>query len=202
MAKLKAPLLSLGAAGAIGKTLVFFNWKGLDVVREYVIPANPQSDPQIAQRSFLTAAVTDIHAAQARPTWPLDEDDQTAYSLYGSTFPTPRTWFNTIVKNLIDLQVDEKARLLLSKGAVSTAVALKITFTGTLYPQASTAGKLHWGKSKTNMPNSIVANAVVGEISADADPTVKGTKYFLQWRPDAGGAYEGMRSGIYTAIST
>jgi len=40
VSKLKAPLLSLGASGQIGKSLVFFGWKGLDVVREYVIPSN------------------------------------------------------------------------------------------------------------------------------------------------------------------
>ncbi|GAH96000.1 unnamed protein product, partial [marine sediment metagenome] len=37
MAKLKGPLFSLGASQQLGKALVFFGWKGLDVVREYVI---------------------------------------------------------------------------------------------------------------------------------------------------------------------
>jgi len=49
MAKLKAPLMSLGASGALGKALVFFGWKGLDVVREYVIPANPKTTAQNTQ---------------------------------------------------------------------------------------------------------------------------------------------------------
>lgn len=202
MAKLKAPLLSLGAAGAIGKSLVFFNWKGLDVAREYVVPANPQSDGQITQRGYLTAAVDRIHLAQALAADALDADDQTAYALYGSTFPTPRTWFNTIVKNLVDCMIAEKGFVILCNGSISTAVALKLTFSGKLYTPLTEDGWLYWGTSKTNMPNRIEANAVAGDISADADPTVKGTKYYLQWRPKDYASIVGMRSGIYHATST
>ena len=54
MAKLKAPLLSLGASGAIGRSIVFFPWKGLDCAREYVIPSNPKSTGQLTQRGYLT----------------------------------------------------------------------------------------------------------------------------------------------------
>ncbi|GAI75819.1 unnamed protein product, partial [marine sediment metagenome] len=46
MAKLKGPLFSLGASGALGEAVVYFPWKGLNVVREYVIPSNPKTDPQ------------------------------------------------------------------------------------------------------------------------------------------------------------
>ena len=60
MAKLKAPLLSFGASGAIAKSLVYFPWKGLNVVREYVIPSNPKSTLQVTQRGYLAAAVAVI----------------------------------------------------------------------------------------------------------------------------------------------
>lgn len=63
MAKLKAPLLSLGASGAIGKALVFFPWKGINAVREYVVPANPKTAGQIAQRGHLEDAVDEWHGA-------------------------------------------------------------------------------------------------------------------------------------------
>jgi len=43
MARLTAPLLSLGASGAIGKALVFSSWKGIPYARRYVIPENPQT---------------------------------------------------------------------------------------------------------------------------------------------------------------
>ncbi|GAI80781.1 unnamed protein product, partial [marine sediment metagenome] len=94
MAKLKAPLLSFGASGAIAKAVVYFPWKGLNVAREYVIPANPKTTLQTTQRGYLSAAVDAIHAAQADPTNPIVEADTVAYALYGSCEPTPRTWFN------------------------------------------------------------------------------------------------------------
>lgn len=57
MAKLKAPLLSLGATGQLGKTLVASTWKGIKVMREYVVPANPNTTAQQTQRTLFSSAV-------------------------------------------------------------------------------------------------------------------------------------------------
>ncbi len=57
MAIVKAPLLSLGARGQLGKSLVFSGWKGLKTVREHVVPANPQTAAQITQRDLVTVVV-------------------------------------------------------------------------------------------------------------------------------------------------
>lgn len=46
MARLTAPLLSLGASGSIAKSLVFSSWKGIPYARVHVIPANPNSTLQ------------------------------------------------------------------------------------------------------------------------------------------------------------
>lgn len=51
MSKTTAPLLSFGAAGQIGKTMVFSKWKGIPYVRKHVIPANPRSAAQTLTRS-------------------------------------------------------------------------------------------------------------------------------------------------------
>jgi len=51
MAKTTAPLLSFGASGQIGSTLVYGSWKGRDYTRRYVIPANPQSTEQTLTRN-------------------------------------------------------------------------------------------------------------------------------------------------------
>jgi len=53
MAKVTGPLMSMSAAGALGKALVFFPWKGLAVVREWLKPANPQSTGQGNQRIYI-----------------------------------------------------------------------------------------------------------------------------------------------------
>jgi len=59
MAKTTGPLLSFGARGSIGKTLVFGGWKGTQYARQHVTPSNPQTDEQTLTRnafSFLQAA--------------------------------------------------------------------------------------------------------------------------------------------------
>lgn len=50
MAKLTGPLLSFGARGAIGSTLVASSWKGVPYARQYVKPANPQTEAQMRVR--------------------------------------------------------------------------------------------------------------------------------------------------------
>lgn len=50
MPKTTAPLLSFGAAGQIGNSMVFSKWKGVSYVRRYVIPANPKTVKQTANR--------------------------------------------------------------------------------------------------------------------------------------------------------
>lgn len=46
MAKVTGPLYSMSASGKIANAMVFFGWKGLNVVRQWVVPANPQSADQ------------------------------------------------------------------------------------------------------------------------------------------------------------
>ncbi|MEI7961339.1 MAG: hypothetical protein WCI04_03305 [archaeon] len=53
MAKVTGPLFSMSASGQLGKAIVHFGWKGLNVVRQYVIPSNPQSATQGSNRIFL-----------------------------------------------------------------------------------------------------------------------------------------------------
>lgn len=43
MAKVNAPLLSFGARGQIGNSLVFGSWRGVNYARQKVIPANPRT---------------------------------------------------------------------------------------------------------------------------------------------------------------
>lgn len=50
MAKVQGPLLSMSASGKIGDAIVFFGWKGINVVRGWVKPANPQTAGQGDQR--------------------------------------------------------------------------------------------------------------------------------------------------------
>lgn len=209
MAKLKAPLLSLGAAGALGKAMVFFGWKGIDCVREYVIPSNPKTALQTTQRGYLTAAVAKIHAVQATSPNGLVEEDQTAYALLGSTFPTPRTWFNQIVKLWCDVKVDSKVPVIYStfnlpdKDRASLDV---IAFLNEETGSQLAAGKFYFGTRKTNLVHPVTANVVAGDNVNAANQDLSGwmavgVKYFVQFRPDAGDPCEGANSGILSFVA-
>lgn len=55
MAKVTMPLLSTEARGKIANAIVFFPWKGRNIVRRWLIPANPQSVDQMTARAKLKA---------------------------------------------------------------------------------------------------------------------------------------------------
>ena len=58
MSKTTAPLLSFGATGQIGKTMVASTWKGISYMRKYTVPANPNTAAQQTQRALITASVS------------------------------------------------------------------------------------------------------------------------------------------------
>lgn len=203
MAKLKAPLMSLGASGALGKALVFFGWKGLDVVREYVIPANPKTAAQVTQRGYLTAAVAAIHAAEALAADALVAVDKSAYALYGSTFPTPRTWFNQIVRAWVVAEVNSEIKQILGDGTFSDPATEEITLVLENYQVADQAGFMYCGTSKTSMPKKVAADGVANAHSGVFTALTKGVKYFFQFRPtkETDDKYVA-RSGIYHHVCT
>jgi len=202
VAKLKAPLMSLGASGAIGKALVYFGWKGIDAVREYVVPSNPKTTAQTTQRGYLSDAVDAIHAAQIKPVLPFVEADKSAYALLGSLQPTPRTWFNTIVKQWLD-QLRASKDMAVSSGGVLTPGDTTLTLQMAQHEQtgdAMTNGKLHYGTSKTSLLNSIACTPAELAVGKEIPGLVNGVKYFVQYRPDTPVDYVGANSGIYYGV--
>jgi hypothetical protein len=68
MAKVNGPLYSMGASGKLGDAMVFFGWKGINVVRNYVIPTNKMSASQGNNRTVLGGtgrSVAEIKPAKA-----------------------------------------------------------------------------------------------------------------------------------------
>jgi hypothetical protein len=53
MAKTQGPLFSVSASGKFADALVYFTWKGVNVVRQWVIPTNKMSLAQGDTRIFL-----------------------------------------------------------------------------------------------------------------------------------------------------
>lgn len=71
MAKLTGPLLSFGAKGAIGKTLVASKWRGIAYARQYVVPANPRTTAQQTVRTTfaLLREMWKLAPAQLQDAW-------------------------------------------------------------------------------------------------------------------------------------
>lgn len=209
MAKLKAPLLSLGAAGAIGKAIVYFPWKGIDCAREYVVPSNPQTALQTTQRGYLGDAVALIHTAQADADNPLAEVDQIAYSTLAAAKGAIQTWFNRAVKLYIDVIRNAKTPCVYSDWNVWDATANSLNIQLYLNEETGSdlaAGKFYFGTSKTNLINSKAASVVAGGSVRLEDEDCSafltaGVKYFVQFRPDSGDDCEGADSGIYSFVA-
>ncbi len=205
MAKLKAPLLSMGASGKLGDILVFFPWKGINAVREYVIPANPKTALQTAQRAHVTNAVGLIHAAMADATNPLKSIDQVAYAALASAKGRIITWFNQAVKLCIDVSVAGPVPCVYSDMTFTTKAAGAIDLE--LYlnegtPSSLVAGKFYFGSTKTNLINAVAATVTAGDkvalVAEDCSAFLTaGVKTYVQFRPDAADGCEGADSGIY-----
>jgi hypothetical protein len=204
MAKVKAPLFSFKAQGKLADSLVYFGWKGLNVIRSWVVPANPKTDAQTTQRGYLSDAVAGIHEAEANVDVPLSAADKTGYALLGSLQPTPRTWFNTLCKIIIDQLVAGKDWTIFGGMEVAPgADKLTVTGFGIAYGTvAATDGKLYYGTSKSALASSI--DCTVAELTAGKEITslVTGTKYYVQYRPDTPAGQVGSNSGIHYGTPT
>ena len=99
MAKLTAPLFSLKASGQLAKTLVYMNWKGIEDVRQYVIPANPKTAGQQTQRGYFTNAVDAWHTAGFQTI------DFTAWNLLASALKLPASGYNMHMRYYVDAKV-------------------------------------------------------------------------------------------------
>jgi len=205
MAKLTAPLFSFGASGAIGKSLVFFPWKGINAVRQFVIPANPNTTSQATQRGYLKDAVDAVHAAQTLADNPLNAKDLAALELLGTTFPTPRTWFNVLCRMWMKMKVQGKTPVVLHGATVTPGNG---TLTLVLYNADITAGKIetgnaYYGTSKSALINVLAAtpDLVNHKMTCSLVGLANGTKYFVQFKAATVAAYvgtDGLWSGIYT----
>lgn len=202
MAILKAPLLSLGASQQIGKALVFFNWKGLNVVREYVIPANPKTTAQNLQRGYLRVVVAHIHTAMSRATLPLGEVDKTAYALWASVVQTATTWFNQAVRNYLNqIVAGDDGAIYRGGGVGEFALRLEINlYSDWVMAGKITAGDIWYGISKTSLIHKAATTSLTpatNRIYANLPGLAAKTKYFMQFRPTAGALYPNAWSGIY-----
>jgi hypothetical protein len=71
MAKLTGPLLSFGAKGQLGKTMVMSKWRGIPYARQHVVPTNPNTTAQqVVRKTFaLLREMWKVAPAPVLDTW-------------------------------------------------------------------------------------------------------------------------------------
>lgn len=190
MAKLKAPLLSFGASGKIAGALVYFPWKGVNAVREYVVPANPRSALQIAQRGIFEGAVDAWHSLT------FTDADRIAWNRFAGVLAAIMSGFNAFMRVYI-----AQALVPLPWGRVSDVQVDTPTVVGfDCDVEDSVAGR--WmrafiGTSKTHFPTGV-------DLVDDADGTYSltwagggsGIDYYVYIAENVAAAWQ-RRTGIY-----
>lgn len=206
MAKLTGPLFSLSASGSIADTLTYFTWKGLNIVRQRVVPANPNTALQQTQRGYLSDAVDAIHAALALAANPLAELDTTAYSGLASALGITMTWFNTICKLWMDAARLGRVPVIYRDGTVVDADTGSIDITVRISEETAAqlaAAHFFFGTSRTSLIHSVAAAVTPGVlvelVAQDLSAFLTaGVKYFFQVQPDTGDPCQDCDSGIYS----
>lgn len=173
VAKLIMPLASAEARGQIAKMLVYFPWKGLNVVRGYVIPSNPNTAAQQSQRTKFTNAVDAFHAA------PLTALDLTAWNLFATIFAQIMSGFNTFVKKHVEGAIAGTDWAAISNGVFDTVLATSVDFHCDTSVPASVL-TLKYGTSKTFMPNTQASDAAAATQDWTITGLEDGVVYFLQ----------------------
>jgi hypothetical protein len=194
MAKVTGPLFSLSASGQIAKSLVFMKWKGIDDVRKYVIPANPNSTLQSAQRVILKAGVTEWHGAA------YNAADKTAWNLFASIQSNVMSGFNSMIKTHVDLGITGNVWTRMYGGVITGINTTEFSITVNKIA-AGAIPKLWLGTSKTAMAYKDVF-IDVGDGTWYCTPTglVADTQYYCTVRITLPALQES-RLGIY-AVKT
>ncbi|GAI57182.1 unnamed protein product [marine sediment metagenome] len=191
MAKLKAPLLSFGASGALAKAIVFFPWKGVDAVREYVIPANPKTKPQRDQREHMSNAVDEWHDAK------YSAIDVTAWNRFAGTLKAIMSGFNAMVRTFIKEAILDNTWTRLKDMYLEDVEDDRFTATIAI-PSALGDPTIHWGTSKTHFPDEAVMPTTDGNKGTyTITGLTKNTLYYFYCHYGVSGDTYG-RTGIYS----
>ena len=190
MAKVTAPLLSFGASGQLNKTLVFFPYKGLDVVRSHVVPANPNTAAQQTQRSYMTDANDEWHGAG------YTDADHGAFNRWASTLGKGLSGFNAFCRAYINELVAGGVWTRMANAVTSAVGANGFTVNITKVSGGLTPS-IFYGVSPTFMPNTAV---LVDQTGNDWEVTLAGltpgTQYYWYIQVGVAGATLG-RTGVY-----
>ena len=200
MAKLNAPLMSFAASGKIAKSLVYATWKGIDTVRQYVVPSNPKTPAQQAQRSLLTMAVN-----LWRASW-LSQEIRESWNKLASTRGLAMSGFNLFTGQVTKLAAEDPDASIASGVKAVASNSLEVSFKNIDDGSAGDESgdfELLYGNSPDDLVGSATAALATGkaEFTIDCEIIEENTPGWglLRKASASGTVYD--RSGIFSFIN-
>ena len=117
MAKTIMPLLSAEASGKLANSMVYFYWKGLNVVRKYTIPGNPRDPKKKIVRTKFAAMGKNLLAITTKPA-----TEAKIIGLIKAVAPANLIWNSCFVKATLGY-IKSPANWTLIKAAYTAATA-------------------------------------------------------------------------------
>jgi hypothetical protein len=190
MAKVTTPLLSFTASGQVAQTLVYFPWKGLDVVRSYVRPANPNTAGQQTQRGYFADAVADWHDIG------LDAVDVAAWNRYASSLTLAMSGFNAFVRDHVDIAITGETPNMGFDGSLTDDG--DDTFSGSIEEGGSAdAADMIWGTSPTALNTTTAGSETANVWAFTPSDTLSGVRVYARFVIKLSGNVIG-RTGVFT----
>lgn len=195
MAKLVAPLMSFGARGKLGGSLVYSAWKGIATARQLVTPANPRTAAQVAQRGLLSVIVTAWRSTE------VSQAVRTGWNKAAQLTGRALSGFNLFASQLVKLAAEVPAASFVSAVASTNVNGVKLTMLNlddlTTGDEAGNFTALV-GDSPDALLTDINAAIAAGELTLDlaAAGYDAGVTVYVQVRKTGTGATAYDRSGV------
>lgn len=125
MAKVKTPLLSFEARNKLADSIVFFPWKGRNVVRQWRKPTNPRSIGQMIIRQKLASMGKNLAIIETPKTGLLDGSKM--YQMLKDVTPATQIWNAYFVEKAMDYVKTDANFAALSAALYGTAAVSQWT---------------------------------------------------------------------------
>lgn len=157
MAKVTGPLLSINAKGTIASTQTYASWRGINYVRQRVIPANPRTTKQQSIRNiFANMGMLWLYAPQ------LLKDPWEAYAV-----GKPQTGRNRFIGTNVN-SLKEKTDMKNFVGSIGARGGIPLV--GITVAPTATAGELQVTPEMPAIPTGWVVDSVVAIAIKDQAP--------------------------------
>ena len=193
MAKVTAPLFSFSARGAIADALVYFPWKGIAAVRQYVIPANPKTAAQQTQRGY----VDDANLLWHTEYW--NTSDLAAWKTLAQYIGDVMSGFNAFMRRYLIVRGKPAAWKRLYGNITAGGAVGHIIYKVDGIDEA-TVVQVYYGLT----PTALYANAALAFVAGfwilDVAGLVSGSKYYFRFTQPSEAVGPTGYTGIYSIV--